>query len=82
MILDSDHGVVHAIGRGFGRGYIFSFFDVLLSYNLNPVPVWIQSESYAPHAPVCEFLLELVTGIFDSLASCLDIVHTLASIFG
>lgn len=79
-ILHSNHRVVHAVARGFGRGYVFGFIDILLADDLDPVAVWVKCEGYASHSAVGELFLELVPGIFNSFAGCLDVVYANANV--
>ena len=69
--LDADHGVVQSVASGVrGRAHV----GVVAADDLDPVAVRVLGESNVLHATVGELLLKGVAGIFDSLASGLDVV--------
>jgi hypothetical protein len=73
-VLDTDHGVVEAVGGGIGGGDILGLFHGFLANDLDPVAIWIEGEGNTPHAPVGQFLLKLVAGVFNTLACGLDVI--------
>lgn len=68
--------MVEAVGGGIGGGDVFGLVDGFLTNDLDPVSIRIKGEGNTPHAPVGQFLLKLVSSVFDALTSGLNIVHT------
>lgn len=64
----------HAIGSDVSLLDAGSLLKGLLSNNLNPVSIGVQSKSNVVHSSLGQLLLELVAGIFDALTSGLEVV--------
>jgi len=65
-------GIYHSVRPRVCSCDAFGFLDRVLSDYLHPVAVRVECKGDGFHAAVCEFLLELVAGVFDSLAGGLD----------
>lgn len=79
-VLDSQHGVVHAVGADIRRGDVFSFLQGFKANYLDPIRVLIQSKGNVSHGALVQRLLELVAGVEEALAGRLDVVHADASV--
>jgi hypothetical protein len=66
----------HAVCLQVGCFHSFSLVNWVLTNDLDPVSIRIECKSDATHSSVRQLLLEFVTGIFDSLASSLNVVDT------
>lgn len=62
IVLDSDHGVIHAVG-GDIRLLALGLIDRVLRNDLDPVIVGVQGESNGTHAAIFKTLLERVAGV-------------------
>ena len=67
-------GTYHAIGLHVGGAHALRLLHGLLPDDLNPIPVGIEHERDALHAPIRQLLLERVAGVLEALAGGLDVV--------
>ena len=79
-ILDADHRVVEAVGIGVRGLDVRRFLHVVGRDDLHPVAVRVERERDVAHAAVGQLLLELVAGVFDARAGCLDVVDADADV--
>lgn len=70
--LDTEHGVVQAVGGGIGGG---ANILIVTADNLDPVSIGILDKRDVTHTALGKLLLEGVSGILQSLAGSFDVVH-------
>lgn len=69
---DAEHGVVQTVAGGIGGG---TNILVVTADNLDPVSIGILDKRDVTHTALGKLLLEGVSGILQSLAGGLDVVH-------